>query len=130
MTRTAAPLACGQCGAPLAVVPAAKGMLAAVWGHAEEPGDGHPPGVPPVMVTYRRDHAYWDSECPDVPGFPVHGLLSLDEARTCAWTLLRRITPPRPVAEHVTGDGEELASYAAGWNIKGGTSPAGPPAGT
>jgi hypothetical protein len=117
----AASLACLDCQAPLAPVPLAGGMRVA-WGHASEPEDGHHAAVPVLKVTYRRAGAYWDAEAEEVPGLPARGFLSLDAARSCAWTLLRKVVPPRPVAEHVTGEGESLQNYAAGWNVKGGTT--------
>ena len=130
MTK-AAPLACLDCGDPLTPVPLASGMRVA-WGHGQEPADGHHAAVPHLSVTYRRAGDSWDAGCEDVPGFPVLACQSLDEVRTVAWALLRKVVPPRPVAEHVTGEGESLENYAAGWNVKGGTTltPAGPPADT
>jgi hypothetical protein len=77
-----------------------------VWDHAIPPADGHAPGVPPVTVTYRQDRDSWDAECSEVPGFPVHGAQSLDEARSVASTVLMRVSPPRPVIERTeTADG-------------------------
>lgn len=83
----------------LAAVPPPPGTLTPVWGHAAPPADGHEPGVPPVIVTYRDNSGSWDAECPEVPGFPVRGAQSLDEARQVARTLLLTVMPPRPVKE-------------------------------
>jgi hypothetical protein len=59
-------------------------------------------------VIYRRDRDSWDAECSEVPGFPVHGTQSLDEARSVTSTLLLRISPPRPVIERTeTADGDK-----------------------
>ena len=66
-------------------------------------GYGHLPGVPPVTVTYSRSGALWDADCPEVPGFPVRGAQSRDEARTIAWAVLGKILPPRPVIERDDG---------------------------
>lgn len=90
---------CTTCGTPLAPAPPPPGTLAPVWGHAIPPSDGHVPGVPPVTVIYRQDRDSWDAECREVPGFPVHGATSLDEAKSVTQTLLMRISPPRPVIE-------------------------------
>jgi hypothetical protein len=99
--------ACTACATPLAPVPAPPGSLGAVWAHAIPPADGHAPGVPPVTVIYRRDRDSWDAECSEVPGFPVHGAASLDEAKSVASTLLLAISPPRPVIERMeTADGK------------------------
>ena len=91
--------ACTTCGTPLASVPPAPGFLAPRWGHAVPSADGHAPGVPPVIVIYRPVADSWDAECPEVPGFPVRAVTSLEEAQTVARTLLLRLTPPRPVIE-------------------------------
>lgn len=94
--------ACTTCGTPLASEPPEPGFLAPRWGHAVPPADGHEPGVPPVIVTYRGDTDSWDAECPEVAGFPVRGATSLAEAKSVAWVLLGRIgPPPRPVIERV-----------------------------
>ena len=95
--------ACTACGTPLAPVPPPPGLLAMTWGHAIPPADGHLPGVPPVTVTYSRSGALWDAKCPEVPGFPVRGAQSRDEARAIAWALLGKISPPRPVIERDDG---------------------------
>lgn len=79
----------------------------------------------PVHVTYTRQPGdVWDAtaECDDleVVGFPMLACPDLEAARACAWTLLRQIQPPRPVAEHVAG--EDVAEHAAGWALRGGTT--------
>jgi hypothetical protein len=95
--------ACADCGTALVPVPPAPGSLAPRWGHAAAPADGHEPAVPPVTVTYRASGTGWDADCPEVPGFPVLGAVSLAEAKAVAWVLLGRIgPPPRPVIERVT----------------------------
>jgi hypothetical protein len=83
----------------LAAAPPPPGTLTPVWGHAAPAADGHEPGVPPVSVTYRDNSGSWDAECAEVPGFPVRGARSLDEAQQVARTLLLQVMPPRPVKE-------------------------------
>ena len=97
---------CTGCSTSLTPVPAPPGSLGVVWGHAIPQADGHAPGVPPVTVTYRPVGVSWDAACAECPGFPVHGAVSLEEAKSVAQTLLLRLAPPRPVIERTeTPDG-------------------------
>lgn len=96
-------ISCTACGSPLTAAPPRPGTITPAWDHAGPPGDGHLPGVPPLTVTYRETAGWWDADSPEVPGMPVRGARSLDEARSVVRELLRLITPPRPVIER-TGD--------------------------
>jgi len=81
--------------------------------------------LPPVMVTYTRHGDLWDADCQvdgaTLPGFPVLAARDLEAVRACAWTVLRRLRPSRPVAEHIAG--EDISTHAAGWMLRGGTTP-------
>jgi hypothetical protein len=90
---------CTTCGKPLAAGPPPPGMTAPAWAHASPPADGHEPGVPPIVVTYARHGDWHDAQCPGVPGFPVTGARGLGEAKSVAWALLGKVSPPRPVIE-------------------------------
>lgn len=102
--------ACADCGAQLIAVPAPAGSLGVVWGHAIPAANGHAPAVPPVTVTYWQQDGMWCADSPEVPGFPVRGVVSMDGAKTVAWALLGKLSPTRPVIERFP---EEAGGTAA-----------------
>lgn len=84
--------------------------------------------LPPVLITYTEDGQGWTAtyQCADpVIGFPCRAA-DLKAVRACTWTLLRQLKPSRPVAEHVAAG--DLASHAVEWELRGGTTLAGPTA--
>lgn len=62
--------------------------------------------LPPVTVTYRRDGLWHEAHCDELGG-PLIAALDEETPRSVAWTLLRKLRPPRTVREVREGYGDQ-----------------------
>ena len=91
---------CAECGQPVTVVSDRAGNLACA--HAEPPRDGHKAELLPVTVTYRHEGTWTDVHCDELGGL-LGTTADPESAKALAWTLLRRLRPPRGVIERHEG---------------------------